>query len=398
MEKIIVVGVGRYGKHCIDILEMNNCEIVEIWDFETDIDEWNGYPVKKPYDYLKFIEKPDRFVLAVEYKKRKNIRYQLEELNVPAEIITDISFLAKEDEMYKNILEMFNIEDGYIKSQVFEFRNDTLYVCCPCSIGDTLYIAALMESYVLQKHENKRICMIVKSSHQDIPDWFSAIDEMVVSNELIRLLEIWTLLTQNFWLENYIYGYFKRDIFLYIDEEENKIGCTDMVSKYASLVLQIEKNSQLESLILKKNVVLEEEFGKKDIILMPYAQTAKTLPMVFWESLVQVLNSVGFRCYTNVKDESEDVIKGTSPLSRNLNDTAVICEKCLAVIALRSGICDVLALTNTILIIINTEESLIKEWNVEYAIQRNGIMNLECYGLDDCRLVMENILYVLGIL
>lgn len=87
----------------------------------------------------------------------------------------------------------------------------------------------------------------------------------------------------------------------------------------------------------------------------------------------------------------------TEALSGDLNTVSRLCESSLAVISLRSGICDVLAFTEIMLFIVNTSEYYYQMWNVAHIVSREGIMNFLYRGISDIERIVKNILYIFDI-
>ena len=92
-----------------------------------------------------------------------------------------------------------------------------------------------------------------------------------------------------------------------------------------------------------------------------------------WEELADLLMALGFTVFTNVKGPEELPIKKTIGLCADLGTMAAICENCRLVISLRSGICDVLAFTETNLVVVNLTEYHLSEWSLKAANDRKNI-------------------------
>lgn len=88
-------------------------------------------------------------------------------------------------------------------------------------------------------------------------------------------------------------------------------------------------------------------------------------------------------------------IPGTEAVSLPLADMAVLCENCKAVISLRSGICDLLAFTNTNLFIIYSDEMIQKEGNIKKLFSREGIHEFSCFREEDLDSLANNLLAAL---
>lgn len=285
----------------------------------------------------------------------------------------------------------------YIKEKLlctvgnFYFKKNIKYICCPYGIGDTLYIASLVKAYKMHNNSIKKVYLIVKQTHEKLVYMFDGIDGNIVSNELVELLTKYSLYTQTWELKNYLYGHFKTKIDFKFTNEFYDESNSDMISKYKKLVMNLPYEAEMGRIIINGNKNNNLNINRKTIIIMPYAKSIHMLPSAFWEKLCIELTLMGYYIYTNVADINEKPIKGTIPLQENISDTAVISEMCKAVIALRSGLCDLLAFTNAKLIIINTDFELCNAWNLENVFPEKDITNVNCYEEDSYELAEEKI-------
>lgn len=279
------------------------------------------------------------------------------------------------------------VRDGYIcRISDTTFDIDTLYICCPASIGDTLYTAAFVKAYKEIKRPIRKVCLILKKSHRELGTLFPAVDEVLVSDELTEILDQFTLFTQTWKLKNYIYGHFKKNLRFVYDPEYNQENCRAIFPRYRRLIMDLPEDVRPESMRLPANSALLENRTDKEqnVILMPYAKTAEMLPGAFWTELAQRLKEKGYSVYTNAGGRKETPIQGTKPVTKSLLETARFCEGSAAVISLRSGLCDLLGFTDTKLIVINTSEELFREWNLKDVFDRGGVYNVNCYGHTGC--------------
>lgn len=292
------------------------------------------------------------------------------------------------------------IRDGFL-SGVGDvvFERDTTYICCPASIGDTLYTAAFVREYKAEKRGG-RICLILKKSHRELGTLFPAVDEILVSDEIVEILDRYSMYTQTWRLKNYIYGHFKKSLRFVYDPEYGREDCRSILPRYRRLIMNLPDDAGMEDLALEKNGrernVQQAEKRESDIVIMPYARTAAMLPDSFWEELVCRLKRAGRTVYTNIGGEKEKAISGTAPMAESLLDTARFCETCGAVIALRSGLCDLLGFTQANLIVINTSEELSVEWNLNDVFGREGIQNIDCFESTEYNKRIDEIMKAIG--
>ena len=289
------------------------------------------------------------------------------------------------------------IQDGYIyKISDVTFERDTIYICCPASIGDTLYIAALVKAYKREHLPAQRVCLILKRGHRELGGLFPAVDEVMVSDELVEILDFFSLYTQIWTMKNYVYGHFKKSLHFKYDSEYDRKDCNNILSRYSRLIMNLSVEAELEKMHLEKKLVHMERQNRNVVMLMPYARTAKMLPCSFWEILARRLAERGYFVYTNIGSEKEKAIQGTMPLRKTLLDMALLCEEYKAVISLRSGLCDLLGFTETRLIVVNTSEELYREWNLEDVFNREEIYNINCFDCGNYDKQIDETMKVIG--
>lgn len=275
------------------------------------------------------------------------------------------------------------------------FRPDVMYFCCPASIGDTLYVAALVKAYKKENPEIKRVCLLLKAGHRELGSLFPSVDEVFVSDELVEVLDRYSLFTQIWKWKNYRYGHFKKSIRFTYEKEYFQEESQKIIPRYQKLIMNLPDDAELEKINLpQKNLMMKGQ--KPCIVLMPYARTASVLPVSFWEKLVECLSQKGYIVYTNLGSEKEKVIRGSKPMKESLLDTALFCENCAAVIALRSGLCDLLGFTKTKLIVVNTSRELFSAWNLKDVFYREEIYNICCFENESFAQQIDEIIRIVG--
>lgn len=295
----------------------------------------------------------------------------------------------------RNSAEMVSVNNDYLEQvKEYAFDKDTVYICCPASIGDTLYVSALVKEYKKQC-SCKSVCLIVKKGHASFITLFKAIDDYIVSDDLVQILNEYSMYQQTWVLNNYIYGHFPKDMHFKYDDSYYKEEWKNIVARYTKLIMRLHGDIKIEDIYIDSKYMAERSNYQNTIILMPYAQTAPMLPISFWDKIVHILCERGYNLYTNVNGNKEVPLHGTKALSLSLYDTAVVCENAVGVISLRSGICDLLAFTKSNLIIINTSEELYEEWNIKDVFKKDNIFNINCFDerqMDNCCVKLQKCL------
>lgn len=250
---------------------------------------------------------------------------------------------------------------------VFENRRSYLYIICPYGIGDIL-VGKMLANKI--RKNKKKLVFLVRENYFSLNNVLREEGECIFDTKKAREIEKYILEKQKFQGQNYIYGHFpkKEDYSIFFGLNMNDFVWQD----YCKYVYGVEKNSLF-------HIVDITDFGKnvsdlKMIIICPYAYSTGILPKVFWEELVKILVEKDYVIYTNVS-KTEEEISGTKRLECTLSEISDLANQAFAVIAMRSGICDLLAIESlATLYIINESERLEKYWNLEY-LRARGIYN-----------------------
>ena len=262
-----------------------------------------------------------------------------------------------------------------------EFVDESYYyIVFPYGMGDTLYALSFAEAFRKKENISKRLCFIIKKAHKGIAGWFlKDDDEVIVSDDLVKSLNEFSISNGVWKLGNYLYAHFKKDPSGNLYKEYFDIGA-NMLDKYRSLVFDLPDDTETAvPVIPDASYDLIEKYGidKNTIILMPYARSQNWLPEGFWEALVRLFDRNGYKVLTNVV-QGEPQIEGTTAMSESVEETAGLCKAALAVIALRSGLCDILALIDTPMFVIYTDRHSYESWNLSCVKDDGCIANLLC--------------------
>ena len=84
----------------------------------------------------------------------------------------------------------------------------------------------------------------------------------------------------------------------------------------------------------------------KSVLLIPYAQSAKEFDVSLWELIGKKLNNLGYKVYTNVKDETEPAINGTISAVLPLRYVITFIEYAGSAISIRCGLTDLIAISD----------------------------------------------------
>ena len=105
---------------------------------------------------------------------------------------------------------------------------------------------------------------------------------------------------------------------------------------------------------------------ERTVLIAPYAVTTDAIPDEFWDKLVKHLKRRGYAVCTNSASTSEPALRGTQPVNISYADLRQFCEKCGYVIALRSGLCEIIASCSAKKVIIYPKINLFKFGNYSF--------------------------------
>ncbi len=261
----------------------------------------------------------------------------------------------------KNRYSQVNVENGFLISVgIREFKKDTTYILCPYDIGDALFVSGYVNAYK-KRYNRERVCIVTKKSLGFVGEIFEAVDEVIADNELARRLELFSVATSTWSLKNFLFAHAERNL---CRVQKNILPDNDRaVLTFYRIVLGLEDDAEFTL----PHIDDQYNEGNYDdaVILMPYAVCLSLNKEDFWQKLAKEISALGYRVYTNVKDDSEKVIEGTLPFSYDLLTAASIAPKTKAVISLRSGICDLLAFTATDLYVLYPDKEAVASFSFD---------------------------------
>ena len=178
-----------------------------------------------------------------------------------------------------------------------------------------------------------------------------------------------------------------------MDSRYYKNDNNDILSRYRNLIFDI--NCKNASVTLGRNNIIEhmgrhEEKGdgkSEYVVIMPYAKSAPMMSLEFWNMLVDELLFRNLKIFTNVGDKREKAIVGTDIINEEIMETAYFCNSAKAVISIRSGMCDVLGLTDSKIIVLNTSEEMSEKWDLSYLWGSKRIKNIDTWDMDDKEII-----------
>ena len=267
------------------------------------------------------------------------------------------------DEQWRNFIQVMEANHE-IGSEIYDMLNQytgqgTEIMVCPMHIGDTVLMTAFAEDYKRQKQLNKLIVVshtvppetlelfpgvdagiLLDTDQMGALQFFMTVHGLRYANG-IRFAYHWNLLQ----IEN------ARPTYTVLLNE--RILLSDLIRQ----ILDLDSSAKMRCMQIPEDGKKREydEKYQNAVMLMPGTLTEKNLPVAFWERLAKQLQKMGYEVYTNYNGKPcETMVEGTTALSSTLKEMASMAEAFRLFIGVRSGACDLMALSGARMAVIFT--------------------------------------------
>lgn len=262
------------------------------------------------------------------------------------------SILRKPYQAVKKALNYF-----YVKRFFKRNKNDTLIWIYP-HIGDMFY-GLLYVSRFREEYNVRNIKLIGNKKYESMYRCFTGIDSFAMLPEK----DVWRFAYSScgYFTKKLIYEYIRNNKFYtndfrfmekLFDPKENE-GCLNYTKR---VVYRLQSESQFIKPNIPERYIEGFDYDKM-IIISPYAKSIKSIDTDFFDILVRELLKKGYDVYTNVSGEEKEIY-GTKRLDCNLFDLYNYARLAKGFIGLRSGVCDLIAMTNIPMYILFNDYSL----------------------------------------
>ena len=212
-------------------------------------------------------------------------------------------------------------------------------------IGDMVY--GLLPLPALEETTGHQYIIIGNKKYEALYKGFAGVEQVILLSEH----DLWRFAYCNLGYlgKKYIYkriskGYFITNDFEFYKKQypplvgETLVAYTQRVI-YKVRILQFKLPRFNRSTVLKNTIITQNA-----IIISPYAQSVQPIPTQIFEDMAAILSKNDYIVFTNC-GPTEKPINGTSRLACSLEELYEFAPRAKAFIGLRSGICDLLALT-----------------------------------------------------
>ena len=208
-------------------------------------------------------------------------------------------------------------------------------------------IYALLPLSALKNKTNKEYTIIGNIKYKDLYRRFYGVDKLILLTE--RNILRFTYRALNNFARSYLEKLIECGKFISNDYEfyDKEYPFYDKESLYLYTRRVIYKVEGLPEILPEITYDIKGLSVPQNMVLIsPYAKSVPLMPRYYFEKIAKSLVGKGYKVYTNCAGD-EEVIDGTDPLKCSLEDLYGLAkEKEIKFIGLRSGICDLLALTD----------------------------------------------------
>lgn len=362
--RIFLFGMNTPGDRIIQYLDARGYKVESVLDNNTKNQGQIllGVPVCPP-DILKS-ENPDNIRVLIASRYYREMCTQLEKMGLKENdnIIKLIEFesgirISDSREAFEQASDRLRKCAGVYNRITEDFDENTHFLLCPIRANGDMYIAASLMPGLREKYKTNKVFLVaVGGISRKIAAMFDEEDCLPVSQEdmdaLVYIAEVMgSSITRMhmFYPKAFSYGiYANMECYKglnYMDLTAGGMLGLDMKMLRRTKAAQVsDRFNQSGRQSNEADAVNgSKSLNSKDVILAPYANSLPCFPLEFWERLVQALNEEGFKVYTNSNGDMEPAVAGTEPIFLPIREMPAALGKCAAFIAIRNGLCDVVA-------------------------------------------------------
>lgn len=237
-------------------------------------------------------------------------------------------------------------------------NKDEIYLLSPFGLGDTAILCGLVDE--ISAKFDKKVNIVIKKSHQIVADIYNvtsviAVDNFRYSIEDERLQNL--VRNEKFPVPGKLFpahfNFFERGLLLRNQDSNLYFGMLDYYKAmfYLGWDCKFKYPKKIGDSVYKNLVStshLEEKIGKivgefsfdSLVLVIPEASSFIVARKDYWNEIIKEYQRQGLTVITSVVDE-KNRIKGIENISLTLNELILLCLLAKKVIAMRSGICDI---------------------------------------------------------
>lgn len=362
--RIFLFGMNTPGDRIIQYLDARGYKVESVLDNNTKNQGQIllGVPVCAPGVLIN--QKPDNIRVLIASRYYREMCTQLEEMGLKENdnIIKLIEFesgirVSDSQEAFEQASDRLRQCAEVYNRIIEDFDENTHFLLCPIRANGDMYIASSLMPALREKYKtNKLFLVAVGGISRKIAAMFGEEDCLSVTQEdMDALVYIAGVMGSGitrmhmFYPKAFSYGIFANmecyKGLNYMDLTAGGMLGLDMKTLCRTKAAQASDrlNQSGRQSDEADAVNGSKSLNSKDVILAPYANSLPCFPLEFWERLVRALNAEGFKVYTNSNGDMEPAVAGTEPIFLPIREMPAALGKCAAFIAIRNGLCDVVA-------------------------------------------------------
>lgn len=393
-KEIIIFTCTNRTQFIIQYLKNKNIKVSAVLDNDkattgTVLEEVTVY---KPEEYLTPYNKNIMILIAhAAYTALLNqvsiLGYKENQQVVRIVELSQFQHIAIDDKEFEERIKIIKLgENLFCKIANQTNKREKIFICSPLvHIGDIYITLLYFKEYIKIQNIKSFKIVCLKGVTQQVIKLFGLDNQCILlekKEEIYRLIQ-YAIFTDG--VNKQVEMLHPNAFYTISHFNDSTINITDG-TKYLFYNLPRYIEPQVPTVIYKcKNHLeyIEELFDnyhlqkRKTIILFPYAKSVPNLKKEFWEQLVLKLNQMGFTVCTNSNGSIEEpAIKGTVAICCKLMALREFVEEAGYIIALRSGICDLISAANAKKIVIYPYQDVRKIWSFKELEIGNDIYEL----------------------
>jgi len=228
-----------------------------------------------------------------------------------------------------------------------------LFLCPYPGTGDIFLIGGYLEKYMEKHGIADPLITVVSRAGEKILMMYGLQRKAEItvilqedSNDLVNFMRVmgdtlpFLILNDNYLrtMHRRLRGYRGIDFHTMFKYAVFRMGEDDRIELPDMDALDMAGRDSVENFFKKEGLPLG-----KTAVLSPYANTISNLPMGIWEEIAGILKKKGYTVCTNSASDEEPTIKGTKPVFIPFPIAVPVLEKAGLFVAMRSGLCDIVA-------------------------------------------------------
>lgn len=365
-KKIVLFGANKSSKQMKEYLEKFNISVSAVIDNDKRKAGQSPFGVMTYSPEELLLPFNEKFVILIVSQYYAEMTAQLEKMGY--ELDKNIFIVQKLLRKYDTSMDVFNyfkksINKGMeIYSNIVEQYNITVndswrfFICPYGGNGDIYIIGQFLDEYIKQNNISDYVITVVGKACKKVGEMFNwknivvlnveESDALVQFSRTIGLKEAKVDILNDCFIQTV-----NRRLRAYKNLDFRRIFQREVFNQSITDKVKLKEKLQNDTDIIR----YAEEKGiikGKTVILSPYANTVSIIPSEIWEKIAEYFIEKGYKVFTNSSSPEEPVIDGTEPICAPFAYMRQVIEYAGVFIAVRSGLCDIIAAADAVKVIL----------------------------------------------